>query len=489
MVHQMRVLFATAEAHPLVKTGGLGDVSGALPPALAALGVDVRLLIPAYSGVLEAIDAQPLGAPFQVLTGVPDVRLQQGTLPGTRVPVYALECPALYARDGGGPYVRRDGHDWPDNPIRFGVLSKVAAMLGTTSSPAGWEPQVVHCNDWPTGLAPAYLAYHPHARSRSLMSIHNMAFQGNYAAELMPTLNLPWSAFAVHGVEFYGQLSFLKAGLYYADHISTVSPTYAKEIQTPEFAYGLQGLLADRAGRLTGILNGIDTSEWNPETDTHLAANYGTKKKSLKDKAYNKLALQERLGLAQNPHVPLLGMVSRLTYQKGVDLVLAVAREPGNQPLQIAVLGSGDKAYEAAWRDLAASAAGRVGIAIGYDEPLAHLIEAGSDMFLMPSRFEPCGLNQMYSMRYGTPPIVRATGGLADSVVDATGTALAERRATGVVFHQPSVGVLRAAIQRTLHLYHAPEAWRRLQLAGMTSDFSWSASAARYVELYRSLVA
>jgi len=487
MADRPRVLFATAEAHPLEKTGGLGDVSGALPPALAELGVDVRLLIPAYSGLLKAIEGQPLGPPFRVLTGVPEARLHRGTLPGTRVPVYALECGPLYEREGG-PYVRRDGRDWSDNPIRFGVLSKVAAMLGTQPNPAGWEPQVVHCNDWPIGLAPAYLAHHPRAQARTLMCVHNMEFQGNYGAELMPILDLPWSAFDVYGLEFYGRLSFLKAGLYYADHISTVSPTYAREIQTPQLGSGLQGLLADRAGCLTGILNGIDTDVWNPETDPHLAANYCAEKKSLKAKAHNKRALQERLGLAQAPQLPLLGMVSRLTYQKGVDLVLALARDPGAPLMQLAVLGSGEKSYEAAWRELARSAPGRIGVMIGYDEPLAHLIEAGSDIFLMPSRFEPCGLNQMYSMRYGTPPIVRSTGGLADSVVDASGAALGERRATGVVFEEPSIGALRVAVQRAVHLHHAPEQWLRLQLAGMRGDFSWHASAMRYQELYESLV-
>ncbi len=486
MAEPLRVLFATPEAHPLMKTGGLGDVGGALPQALRRSGSDARLLLPAYPGLIHASEATPLGRPFQTLPRVETVQLYQGTLPATDVPVYLVSCPTLFYRDGG-PYVDADGVDWPDNGLRFGLLSRVAALFGTGEVPVDWVPDILHCNDWQTALAPAYLAFAAETRTRSVLSIHNMAFQGVFPKTLIPSLKLPWSSFNLDGLEFYDQLSFLKAGIVYAEHITTVSPTYAREIQKTEFGFGLQGLLSARKDSLTGILNGVDVQHWNPAKDGHLDTHYGIRR--LAGKSANKQALQARLKLAPEPDTPLIGMVSRLTQQKGVDLVLGIVPELLEQPMQLAILGEGNKAYEQRWRQLAEEHPSRVSVTIGYDEPLAHRIEAGADIFLMPSRFEPCGLNQMYSMRYGTPPVARRTGGLADSVVDATPMALSEGAATGFLFDGAIEAELYSCILRALLLYRDKRDWRKLQVNGMRRDFSWDASAARYLEVYDKVMA
>jgi starch synthase len=480
----LRVLFVTPEAHPLATTGGLGDVGGALPSALRALGMDVRILLPAYPGVVERSDAGPLGEPFQVLPDAVPIQLCSGTLPGSGTPVYLLDCPELYHRQNG-PYVDADGRDWPDNWLRFAVLSRVAALFDRDRVPAGWNPDIVHCNDWQTALAPAYLANTEGTRARTVLGVHNIAFQGNFPARLMSAIGLPQDLFSVDGVEFYGQLSYLKAGLRYADHIIAVSPTYAREIQTPEFGLGMQGLLVARRGALSGILNGVDTDLWNPETDQHLPAHYGVRR--MEGKAANKHALQERMGLSPKADVPLLGMVGRLTHQKGVDLVLEIAEALVKQSLQLAILGTGEKTYQGGVARLATEHPGQVGAVIDYDEALAHLVEAGSDIFLMPSRYEPCGLNQMYSMLYGTPPVVRRTGGLADSVVDAMPSSLANGTATGFVFDAPEGPELLACVLRALRLFRDRKAWSRLQRNGMRRDFSWKTSAQHYRDLYRLL--
>lgn len=480
------VLFATAEVHPLVNTGGLGDVASALPAALRQLGVDIRILIPAYPRVIDQIKGIPVGESYRVLPGASPVRIFQGILPGhDSVAVYAVECPSLYDRNGG-PYTDSNGTDWWDNAIRFGVLSRVAALFGSTDGLAGWSADILHCNDWHSGLAPAYLAHDPNARARSLITVHNLAFQGNFSPDLMSALGLPWSCFALHGVEFYGQLSFLKAGLYYADHISTVSPTYAKEIQTPEYGFGLHGLIAVRNTALTGILNGIDTTQWDPQNDPYLPARYGPKK--LVGKSVNKQILQERLGLEALAGIPLLAMISRLTYQKGIDLVLDVVEELMTQPVQLVILGSGDRDYELQLRQLARRYSRRISFLPGYDEALSHLVEAGADMLIMPSRFEPCGLGQMYSMRYRTVPVVRCTGGLADSVVDTTPRSLVNGTATGFMFYGANQAEFLACLLRALLAYNDPGVWSRVQDNGMARNFSWESSAKQYLAIYDSLI-
>ena len=457
----MRVLFATPECAPLTKTGGLGDVSAALPAALRAQGNDVRVLLPRYREI------DPAGAEERAqlrLLGM-DVRvLEKGDC-------LLVDAPALYDRDGN-PYQDAAGVDWPDNALRFGLLSRVAALLAGSASPLAWRPEVLHCNDWPTALAPVYLHFEP-ARSGTVMTVHNLAFQGIFDAALLERLELPRATFAIEGVEFYGRLSFLKGGLVYADAISTVSPTYAREILTEELGCGLDGVLRERRGVLRGILNGVDGEIWNPMTDPHIAERYSWT--SLERKAANKLALQSRLNLAPALQAPLLGVVSRFTHQKGIDLLAGALDELVQLGAQVCVLGRGEHEHEAALSAAAARHPGRVACAIGFNEELAHLIEAGADMFLMPSRFEPCGLNQMYSQRYGTPPVARATGGLIDTIMDGE---------TGFLFAPAESAALVAAVTRALAIYGDARRWRELQRRGMTRDFSWAGPARQYAGLY-----
>ena len=477
----LRVLFATSECAPLAKTGGLGDVSAALPPALERLKVDVKVLLPGYGSVMDAVARGKKLATLALSTPSVECRLIAGALP-SGVPLIVLDCPPLYQRDGG-PYQNAAGEDWPDNAERFGVLSQVAALLGSNDTPLEWRPQVVHCNDWQTGLAPAYLRYHAGARASTVMTVHNLAFHGSFAPELVAALGLPPESYAIEGLEFYGHMSFLKAGLYYADAITTVSPTYARQIQTADYGSGMDGLLRARSGALTGIRNGIDTAVWNPATDPTIERRYGSR--TLHLKRANKEALQRRMRLPVEPDVPLLGMVTRYTHQKGSDLVAAARPGLADAPVQLAALGSGERAHEDALRTLAAQRPERIAAAVGFDEALAHLIEAGADMFLMPSRFEPCGLNQMYSQRYGTPPVARATGGLADTIVDCTPATLAAGTATGFLFAEPAAEELAAAVRRAIGVYRQRDSWRSLQRNGMARDFGWAGPAGEYVEIYR----
>jgi starch synthase len=479
----MKVLVPVAEIAPWVKTGGLGDVAAALPAAMRAAGLDVRILVPAYPALQTAFrDASPLAA-FSALGH--NVILRFATT-SQGVPLYLLECGDWFGRSGN-PYLAPNGVDWPDNALRFGLLARVAALLAGSDSPLAWRPDILHCNDWQTALAPAYLHYLPQQAASTQMAatvitIHNLAFQGLFGRELLSALDLPGHAWAMDGVEYYGQLSFLKAGLQFADAITTVSPTYAREIQTPADGMGLDGLLRYRADRLSGILNGIDTTQWNPATDPYLAAPYDANR--LAAKAANKTALRAELGLAATD-MPILGIVSRFTGQKGLDLVADIANELAALPVQLAVLGNGMPEMETALRAMAQRWPGQFAVHIGFDERLAHRIEAGADLFLMPSRFEPCGLNQMYSLRYGTPPIVRATGGLADTVIDASDT----RQGNGFVFDQATPAALLATIRRAVALWRDnPRRWKTLQRRGMSADFSWRAPAQRYASLYHALL-
>jgi starch synthase len=480
---QLRILFATSECAPLVKTGGLGDVSAALPAALKALGLDPRILLPGYRPVLAQLPKCREVARFAATADFPAARLLQGRTP-SGVPLFALDCSELYDR-AGGPYQNEAGSDWTDNALRFGLLSRIAALLGSADSPLGWQPDVVHCNDWQTGLAPAYLRYAAGARAATLQTIHNLAYQGIFEPQFVAALGLPPECFTPDGVEYYGKLSFLKSGLQFADAITTVSPTYALEIQSEPLGFGLQGLLAARRDCLFGILNGIDIGLWNPATDPLIAGRYDAD--TLGAKAINKSALQRRLGLAPSPAMPLFAVVSRLTAQKGLDWLLAIATQLLALPAQLAILGSGEPQLERRFRALAQSHAEQVSTTVGFDETLAHLIEAGADAFLMPSRFEPCGMNQMYSQRYGTPPIVRATGGLADTVVDCSPATLADGSASGFVFHDASAEALLAAVERAAGTWRDSASWRALQRNGMARDFGWEASARRYAAIYARL--
>ncbi|MBI4206762.1 MAG: glycogen synthase GlgA [Betaproteobacteria bacterium] len=482
----MRVLFVTPECAPLAKTGGLGDVSAALPAALRQLGIDVRVLLPGYPGVFAAVNHARELARLTLFEPPLASRLLETRL-ATGVPLMILDNPPLYRRDGG-PYQNASGEDWRDNGLRFGLLSKAAAVLGSTSSPLPWRPQVIHCHDWPAALACAYLHYASGPRAANIVTVHNLAFQGNFDPGMVASLGLPPASYAADGLEFHGRMSFLKAGLVYADAITTVSPTYAHEIQSEACGAGMHRLLQRRRSVLSGILNGIDAAAWNPATDPYLPHHY--RSDALERKRLDKQALQDRLQLAHDPDdVPLLGVVSRLTHQKGADLLVQAALELAALPAQLVILGSGQREHEDALRALAAHAPGRIAVTVGFDEALAHLIEAGADMFLMPSRFEPCGLNQMYSQRYGTPPIAHATGGLTDTIVDYSPGTLAAGNATGFLFDQPTVAALLAAVRRAVAVYRERDNWRMLQQNGMARDFSWIAAARQYAELYLRLAA
>jgi starch synthase len=389
--------------------------------------------------------------------------------------LFVIDCPTLYRREGG-PYQDAAGNDWGDNALRFAVLSKVAAVLAGTASPLAWRPDCVHCNDWPAALAPAYLAFDGTASAASVVTIHNLAFQGNFDAALLGRLGLPPQSFTSEGLEFHGRLSFLKAGLAYADAITAVSPTYAREIQTEEFGCGLDGLLRQRRQSLGGILNGIDTALWDPSADPLITASYDAD--CLERKALDKQALQFRLRLKVDPQIPLLGVVSRLTHQKGSDLIADVLDELVRLPAQIAVLGKGEARMEEALRAAAERYPGTVSVTTGFNESLAHAIEAGADLFLMPSRYEPCGLNQMYSQRYGTPPVAHATGGLADTITDGE---------TGFLFPRMDAGTFLKAVRRAVELRREPGRWREMQRRGMQRDFSWPAAARQYAALYSRL--
>ncbi|MGZ5066951.1 MAG: glycogen synthase GlgA [Usitatibacter sp.] len=463
------VLFATPECAPLVKTGGLGDVSAALPAALHALGHDVRVLMPCYPAVREADPRAGELAAFTLFGH--KVRLLDMRLP-SGVALIAIDAPALYDR-GGGPYQQDNGDDWEDNAIRFGVLSRVAAMLGTDATPLPWRPDVVHCHDWPAALAPVYLRHAPGRRAASLVTIHNLAFQGLFGYGEADAIELPDAARGTDGVEFYGKVSFLKGGLVASDAINTVSPTYAREIQTEELGMGLAGVLRMRAKDLHGILNGIDTALWNPETDPCIPSRYGAQ--SLEMKAANKQALKKALGLDMKTDAPLAVTVSRLAHQKGIDLIAEAIPRLARIPVQVGVVGAGEHSLIEQLRAAAIANPGMAGDFIGFDEPLAHLAEAGADFFLMPSRFEPCGMNQMYSQRYGTPPVATATGGLVDTIVDGT---------TGFLMKEASVDALVASVERAVRVYRNPAQWTALQRNGMARDFGWDNAAREYAALY-----
>lgn len=487
----MRVLYVTSEVYPLVKTGGLADVSAALPAALKGIGIDVRVLMPGYPAVMKGMrDLQDVGPVITGLPGGGEAQLRRGFLPD-KVPAYVLDAPSLFDR-AGNPYLAPGGKDWPDNAVRFAALAWVAVnFVGKVPADPSWCPDILHGHDWQAGLVPAYLKLLPEQFGGAkppgtVMTIHNIAYQGNFSAELLKQLKLPDRAMKTDGVEYYGQISFLKGGCYFSDRVTTVSPTYALEIQTPEYGTGLDGLLRSRSETLSGILNGVDYSVWDPATDRALPANYSADK--MAGKAVCKAGLQATFGLEQKPDAPIACIVSRLTSHKGLDLVLDVIGDWIKAGGQLVVLGSGDSASETGFRYLHGWHPGSVGIRIGYDEPLSHRIQAGSDIILVPSRAEPCGLTQLYGLKYGTPPLVRRTGGLADTVVDANLSAVKSGTATGFQFTNPSSQELLWALRRAMALYRKPDVWRTIQRNGMLADFSWTDPAREYAALYKDIM-
>ena len=479
----MRVLFVASEVFPLVKTGGLADVVAGLPPALTQLGMDVRVLVPGYPKVMDGLELTGKVVRLANIIGGGAARLLYGRV--GELQLLVLDAPQLYER-GGGPYAGPDGRDWPDNHRRFGALCDVAAWLAGPEGGPRWRPDLIHGHDWQSGLVPAYVSLMPGRRPATITTVHNLAYQGVYSREVLPDLRLPWRMLDVRGLEFHGHLGFLKAGLWYSDKVTTVSPTYARQIQTDTYGHGLEGLLQDRDADLHGILNGIDTEVWDPTHDPHLLARYSADD-PFPGKRANKLALQTRFGLQRDPDAPLFVVISRLVGMKGLDLLISAGTTLLRRGAQLAVLGSGESKIEQGFDAAAAHWPGRVGVRHGYDEPLAHLMQAGADAIVVPSRTEPCGLTQMYALRYGTVPVVRRTGGLADSVIDASAHNLAHERATGVVFNDMDADALAWALERAIDLYHHKPLWHAMVRRAMQEDFSWRKSAARYVALYRSI--
>ena len=478
----IQVLAVASELYPLVKTGGLADVAGALPKALQPLGVKVRTLTPGYRETLAGLDAARTVRRLPNFFGG-DARLLSATADG--LDLFVLDAPHLYDRPGG-PYADAGGAPFADNARRFAALARAGAHVAQGLVPR-YRPQLVHVHDWQAGLTPAYLTYDGGPRPGVVCTIHNLAFQGQFDRRLLAELGLPPRAFTPDGVEYYGDIGFLKAGVRLADRITTVSPTYAAEICTPERGMGMDGLLHGRADRLSGILNGIDVGVWDPAADPLIGVSYDAD--NLAPRAGAKAALQARFGLAPDPGAPLFGVVSRLSWQKGLDLLLQVLPFLVQEGAQLALLGTGDPHLERGFRAAAAAHPGRIGALITYDEPVAHQIQAGADALVVPSRFEPCGLTQLCALRYGAVPVVARVGGLADTVIDATPMSLAAGAATGVQFAPVETQMLESAIRRTLELYRAPDAWRRLQMNGMRTDVSWGRSAALYAGLYAGLIA
>lgn len=480
----MRILHVASEIYPLVKTGGLADVVAALPPALAERGLDARVLLPGLPGIVHGVaDLKPvirIGPAF----GAAIVTLCVGRLHDSGIIAYVIDAPFLYKRDGN-PYLGPDGHDWADNHRRFALLGWMAAHIASGELDPDWIPDVVHAHDWHAGLVPAYIAQNQALLTATVFTIHNLAFRGIFPIDCYADLKLPARKLTPRGLEFHGQISFMKAGLVYSKRLTTVSPTYAHEICTPEFGWGLEGVLSDRGSALSGILNGVDYAVWNPGTDRDIAKTYTPK--AMAGKKSCKLALQKELGLKTNAREPLFAVVSRLTSQKGMDLLLASLPELLKQGGQLAVLGTGDSNLESGFLEAAVAHPESVAVHIGYDEALSHRLMAGADVLLVPSRFEPCGLTQLYALRYGTLPLVRRVGGLADTVVHTSAANFAHDTATGFVFEDASSRALSACIVEACTLYRDESAWLQVQRKGMAQDFSWSDSAAHYENLYRSL--
>jgi len=475
-----KILFVSSEVYPLIKTGGLADVCSSLPKALTELGQDIRIIIPNYPSLKTVGDVHFL---CSLRIDNHPINILETAIPDSPVIAWLVDCPELF-NTTGNPYLDEQGLPWANNAERFALFCRVAVEVAMDKVNRNWKPDIVHCNDWQSGLVPALLSMEAD-RPKTVFTIHNMAYQGLFPVQSVYALNLPGQLWNPNGLEFFGMLSFIKGGIAYSDRITTVSPTYALEIQSPAFGYGLEGLLAYRSHNLVGIINGIDMDEWNPETDPHIHQRYSVE--SLPEKQHNKAELQRRVNLPVNDHVPLFGLISRLVEQKGIDMIIECLPEMMTLPMQLVLLGNGDKVYEQRLQNLARLYPDKIVIIIDYNESLAHLIEAGSDVFLMPSRFEPCGLNQMYSQRYGTIPIVRKTGGLADTVVDALPESLANHSATGIVFQEAHAGALLEAIKRALLLYSNHAAWQQMQTNAMRKDFSWHRSAEQYLALYDSI--
>lgn len=482
----MKVLHVAAEVFPLVKTGGLADVVGALPQALIAQNADVRLLLPGLPAILDAVLSPRTVCEIGAVFGAARVRLLLAQMPYSHVPVYVIDAPYLYRR-GGSPYQSSDGTEWPDNTQRFALLGWVAAHIAAGELDPAWQPDILNVHDWHAALACAYVAQHPPTKARTVYTVHNLAYQGLFAKDDFPLVGLPARFTAPSALEFHGQLSFMKAGLKFADRVTTVSRSYAREIATPEFGCGLDGVIRSRGSDVSGILNGVDYGIWNPEKDAGIAASYGSTR--LAGKRECKLALQSEFGIDVQADALLFGVVSRLTSQKGLDLVLGALPYILQRGGQLVVQGNGDHGIEAAFIAAAKAHPQQVAIRTAYDEALAHRIIAGSDALFVPSRFEPCGLTQLYALRYGSLPVVRRVGGLADTVVDASEANLLADTATGFSFLEASSDALAGRLDQVFALHAQPARWQQMQRRAMAQEFSWDVAASGYLKLYGELTA
>jgi starch synthase len=477
----MRVLFVSSEIYPLAKTGGLADVSAALPRTLSQLGADIELIMPGYPQALETASHGSIAVEFtDEIQGI-RTRLVQARTPDSGLPVWLVDCPVLYDRRGT-PYQDQNGVDWPDNAQRFAHLSYVAGRLARGDLIPDWRVDVVHANDWHVGLLPVQLRNTGGRCPSTLFTVHNLAFQGLFPSSTLPKINMPLGLFTPEGIEFHGQISFLKAGIQFSDHLTTVSPSYAREILTPEYGCGLDGLLQQRATHLTGILNGVDYQVWDPAHDTHLPANYQID--DLSGKSECKTELQRKLGLPTKSDVPLIVWISRITHQKMADTLLDALPAILERNVQFALLGQGDLALEGRLRNAACRYPDRMSVRIGYEEALAHFFYGGGDILLHPSRFEPCGLTPLYGLRYGTLPVVRHVGGLIDTIVCVDEQGSRVETANGFGFLQLGTQGMLDCLDQALSFYAQPVAWRKLQKIAMSCEFDWFSSARRYMELY-----
>ena len=476
----IEVMSVASEAYPLIKTGGLADVTGALPGAMSSHGVEMRTLLPGYPAVMGALGDGRLVAEFADLFGGP-ARLVAGKAGGLEI--IAVDAPHLYDRPGN-PYVGPDKQDWPDNWARFAALSFAAYEI-TRGAIGDYRPQIVHCHDWQAAMTPAYLAFNAPTRARSILTVHNIAFQGRFGWDIFSRLRIDYRAAQEGAIEYFGGIGFLKAGLQTADALTTVSPTYALEIKGPAYGMGLEGLLQMRADVLSGILNGIDDRAWDPMLDPALPQHFNHN--STEHRAANRRALLQRFDLDDTAG-PLFAVVSRLTWQKGIDMLVEVVDDLIAAGGKLAVLGSGEVEIENALAGAVMRHPHKVGFVRAYDEELSHLVQGGADVMVVPSRFEPCGLTQLYGLRYGCVPLVSRVGGLADTVIDANEAAVEAGVATGIVFAPATADALREAIRRAVDLHGREKVWRKMQRRGMKSDVSWDMSAAKYAKLYRQVL-
>ena len=476
-----RVLFVSAEAFPLAKTGGLADVSGALPAVLSRLGADVRIMLPGYSEALDLAHHMNIVGTCEL----PEGRLLMGRMPDSNVPVILFDAPDLFRR-GGDLYQDDDGQDWPDNDRRFAAFCRAAALVALGRTTLGWRPQIVHANDWHAGMVPAFLRYSGETPPKTVFTIHNLAFQGNFPLTAFPYLGLPVEVLSSDGIEFYKQVSFLKAGIRYADRLTTVSPTYAREILTPEHGCGLDGLLRSRAADLVGILNGVDYNVWDPANDAELPHRYSADDLAGKDDC--KAALRREMGLPHCADVPTIAYVNRLTSQKMADVVLDVLPRLVANGAQVVVHGEGDCSFEGRFSSMAHARPANLAVRLGYSEALAHRIIGGCDLSLTPARFEPCGLTTMYAMRYGALPVTRTVGGLVDTVEDAGVVKAEPNGGSGFTFGEATADGLERCLVRAASWYRDNSAWKRLQRHAMVRDFGWERSARRYLGVYATLL-